>query len=174
METPQPVDERPVKRNQTSLIVAVVAIVFCCGCVLIAVAGYYGYNRIRSTRGIQEQPSEDAMPVVPDNTPSPTSELDSVFEDLGSDVILGEAPRGGLGNEVLRNDTWQYVGFAAIGLGCDQPLAAQSTIEVLQQPADGIWKEKWTVGCVSGDTYPFEVEFILVDSGATFNIKSMP
>ena len=88
---------------------------------------------------------------------------------------VGEAPAGGLGNEVLRNDTWRAVSAAATGQGCDQPVAADSAIEVLQEPdAAGVWVEQWTVACQSGESYPFEVEFILDDSGATFNIRSLP
>jgi hypothetical protein len=45
---------------------------------------------------------------------------------------------------------------------------------VLQGPQNGVWVEKWKVGCASGETYPYEVEFILDDTGATFNIKSLP
>jgi hypothetical protein len=87
---------------------------------------------------------------------------------------LGEAPTGGLGNDILRNDTWQAVAAAAVGQGCDQPIGQDSTIEVVQEQDGGVWKEKWTVACASGETFPYEVEFILDDSGATFNIKSLP
>jgi hypothetical protein len=45
----------------------------------------------------------------------------------------------------------------------------------LQEPdANGIWYEKWTVVCHSGDSYAFEVEYILDATGATFNIRSLP
>jgi len=161
------------KKNQTPLIIAVVAIVLCCCCVVLAVAGYYGYITIRST-GAEVQPIEDIMPVVPGDSQAPTSEPDSIFEIPEFDTSVGDAPTGGLGNDILRNDTWQYVAFAAMGLGCDQPVGSDTQIEVLQEPQNGVWLEKWTVACASGDSYPFEVEFILDDTGATFNIKSIP
>jgi hypothetical protein len=163
MET-QPINETP-KKSQTPLIIAVVAILLCCGCLILAVAGYYSYITIQST-DIQPQPFEQ----IPDVDQIPSEE----FEIPSGDPDIGDAPIGGLGNEILRNDTWQYVAFASIGQGCDQPLADQSEIEVLQEPQNGVWVEKWTVACASGDSYAFEVEYILDDTGATFNIKSLP
>jgi hypothetical protein len=158
-----PVTETP-KKNQTPLIIAAVAIVLCCCCVALAAAGYYFFSVNRSTT--QVEPIEDATPAIPDDSQLPTAEPD--FTDIG------EAPTGGLGNEILRNDTWQYVALAAQGQGCDQPLGADTQIEVLQEPANDTWVEKWTVACASGDSYPYEVEFILDDTGTTFNIKSLP
>lgn len=164
METP--------KKNQTALIIAAVVIVLCFCCVALAGAGYYFFTINRST-GTPAQPIEDAMPVVPDDSQVPTSEPDSVF-DVPDFMDIGEAPTGGLGNDILRNDTWQYVAAAAQGQGCDQPLGADTQIEVLQEPQNGVWVEKWTVACASGDSYPYEVEFILDDTGTTFNIRSLP
>jgi hypothetical protein len=160
METPQPANEITVKNNRTPLFIAASAIVLCCFCVVVAVAGYYGYVTIRTVE-TQVIPLEDSTPSIPADSVTP----------LGA---VGDPPTGGLGNDILRNDTWQYIGPAAIGLGCDQPVGADSTIEVLQEPEGGVWKEKWTVACASGETYAFEVEYILDDSGATFNIKSLP
>ena len=170
METSS-VNEAP-KKNQTPLIIAVVALVLCCCCVVLAVAGYYGYITIQGTEaGVQ--PIEDIPPVVPGDSESPTSEPDS-FEVPEFDGSVGDAPTGGLGNDILRNDTWQYVGLAALGQGCDQPIGADTEIEVLQEPSNGVWVEKWTVACASGDRYPYEVEFIIDDTGTTFNIRSLP
>jgi len=165
MEAPQPLNEVPAKRNKTVLIIAVVAIVLLCGCIVMAVAGYYGFITIRSVE-TQVLPPEDFV--------TPASDLDSPFDTPNPGAEAGEPPTGGLGNDILRNDTWQVIAGAAVGLGCDQPVGADSDIEVLQEPDGGIWKEKWTVACASGETYPFEVEFILDASGATFNIKSLP
>lgn len=48
------------------------------------------------------------------------------------------------------------------------------TIEVLEQlDSSGVWVEKWPVMCSSGEIYEFEVELILDDTGATFNIRLM-
>lgn len=157
MESPQTNFETPEKKNQTPLIAAVTAIVLCCCCLALGAVGYYGYITIQAPR-IEFQPTPETSFEVP------TEELPE----------LGQAPIGGLGNDILRNDTWQYVAAAAAGQGCDQPIGEDTTIEVLQQPTNGVWVEKWTVACASGDSYPYEVEFILDDTGATFNIKSLP
>jgi hypothetical protein len=169
METP--INETP-KKNQTPLIIAVVAIVLCCCCVALAAAGYYFFNRNPGT-STQVEPIEDVMPVVPQDSTVPTDEPDSVF-DVPDFTDFGEAPTGGLGNDILRNDTWQYVALAAQGQGCDQPIGAETQIEVLQEPQNGVWVEEWTVACASGDSYPYEVEFILDNTGTTFNIRSLP
>jgi hypothetical protein len=163
MELPQPVLDTPARKNQTPLIIAAVVSVLCCCCVVAAAAGYYGYMTTTRSQTTPPQPIEEAVPVVPED------ELTSA--PFGSP---GEAPTGGLGNDVLRNDTWQYVAAAAQGMGCDQPVGADTAIEVLQQPQDNVWKEKWTVACASGDSYPFEITFTLDDTGATFDIKPLP
>lgn len=163
METP-PIKDTP-KKNQLPLIIAVVAIVLCCCVIILAVVGYYGYFTIQST-DIQPQPFEQ----IPDVDQIPTEE----YEIPSGDPAIGEAPIGGLGNDILRNDTWSYVAFASIGQGCDQPVSDETEIEVLQEPQNGVWVEKWTVACASGDSYAYEVEYILDDTGATFNIKSLP
>jgi hypothetical protein len=163
MESPQPVLEAPPKKNQTLLVIAAAAIVLCCCCAVLAAAGYYGYITTSRSQTIPQLPSDEAIPVIPADEPT-SAPLSSP----------GEAPTGGLGNEILRNDTWQYVAAAAQGMGCDQPIGADTTIEVLQQPQDRVWKEKWTVACASGDHYPFEVTFTLDATGATFDIKPLP
>jgi nitrate reductase NapE component len=165
MEAPQPVNKVPARKNKTLLIIAIIAIVLLCGCLTVAVAGYYGFIAIRSVE-TQISPIEDFE--------IPSAEPDSTFDTPDPSDGVGEPPTGGLGNDILRNDTWQYIGPAAIGLGCDQPVGPNSTIEVLQEPDGGVWKEKWIVACASGETYSFEVEYILDDTGATFNIRSVP
>jgi len=168
MDISQPELETPAKKNQTPLIIAIVAVILCCCCLAIAAAGYYGYNTLLISQS-ETLPLED---VSPETQPSTDNDYD--YEAPVVDTGVGEAPTGGLGNDILRNDTWTYVAFAAMGQGCDKPIGADSTIEVLQEPQNGVWLEKWTVACASGDTYPYEVEFILDDTGATFNIKSSP
>ena len=163
MDAPQPVNEVPAKRNQTPLIIAGVVIVLCCFCLVVAIAGYFGFITIRATE-TQVFPTEAFPPLV-------TQEVMTV--PPASDP--GEAPTGGLANDILRHDTWQVVASAAVARGCTQPAGADSTIEVLQEPdASGVWLEKWTVACSSGDSYAFEVEYILDATGATFNVRWLP
>lgn len=162
MESPQPVLESPAKKNQTPLIIGAVAIVSCCCCVVSAVAAYYGYFTIYRSEGNPPTPVEDA---VPSDSPVPT---------LASPDSIGEAPEGGLGNDILRNDTWQYVAAAAQARGCNQPIGADTEIVILHEPQNGVWVEQWTVACASGDNYPYEITFTLDATGATFDIKALP
>jgi hypothetical protein len=163
MEAPQPINEESAKRNRTLLIIAAVAIVLCCVCVVLAVVGYFGFITIRS---VETQ-------VIPEEEFPPVSRQEVMTVPPASDP--GEAPSGGLANDILRHDTWQVVASAAVARGCTQPVGADSTIEVLQEPdANGVWLEKWTVACSSGDSYAFEVEYILDATGATFNVRWLP
>ena len=170
MESLQPEAGVPAKKNQTPLIIAISAVVLCCCCTIVAAAGYYGYNVVRISDS-QVVPFDQTAPDVDESSSEPTPETD--FEVPSTDLGIGDAPTGGLGNDILRNDTWQYVAFAAMGQGCDQPLGDETEIEVLQDVQNGVWVEQWTVACTNGDTYAYEVEFVLDDTGATFNIKSL-
>jgi hypothetical protein len=151
-------EEKPVNKNRTIIIAVVAVIVVACCCLLVGIAGFYYFTTIRSVESSAPQPIDVIETVAPP-----------------SDINSNEPPSGGLGNDILRNDTWQVMAPAAEGLGCDQPIGADTKIEVLQQPdAAGYWVEKWTVACSSGDTYAFQVEFTLDATGTTFNIKSLP
>lgn len=163
MQTP-PINEMPAKKNNTPIIITAVAIVLCCCCAILAIAGYYGYNNINNTEDFFPPPTEEAVPVIPEATQEATQEF------FGTP---GAAPSGGLGNDILRNDTWTYVAAAAQGQGCDQPLGEDTTIDVLQEPQDGVWVEQWNVACASGETYSYEIEFTLDNTGTTFDIKPL-
>lgn len=174
MET-QTISEAPVKKNQTILWIAAAVIFLCCCCAALAAIGFYSYSAIRSVETQELPPFESTVPALPDDSELPSEDQDSIPDISGFEDGVGEAPEGGLGNDILRNDTWQYVAAAAIGQGCDRPITANSTIEVLQEPdAAGVWLEKWTVVCRSGDEYAYEVEYIVDDTGATFTIESLP
>jgi hypothetical protein len=174
METQQPVGENPLRKNRRALILAAVGVALCCVCLVIAGISLYSWNSIR---GMQTQvfPVEEFTPSVPENALTPATDPNSTSGTSIPSLDVGEAPTGGLGNDILRNDTWQYVASAAQGQGCDQPIGSDSTIEVLQEPdAGGVWLEKWTVVCQSGDSYAYEVEYVLDSTGATFNITPLP
>ena len=148
-------EEKPVNKNRTPLMIAIGTVVLCCFCVVAVAVGYYAFTTITSVE------SSEVAPVP-----------QSGNNDLPPVQLTTDPPAGGLGNDILKEDTWNLISSVAVAYGCDIPIGEKSTIEVLQQPdANGIWYEKWTVGCFSGDdVYPFEVEFILDDAGATFNI----
>jgi len=174
MENQVLAEEKPVNKNRTIIIVAVVAVVLVCCCVIAGIAGFYAFTAIRSEKVSPTQASE-AVTTQAVATQEVTPQEVTPQSDVNTpNTGVGDPPSGGLGNDVLRRDTWNTIAPAAVGRGCDQPNGADSTIEVLQQPDAGIWVEKWTVACNSGETYAFEVEFILDATGATFNIKSLP
>ena len=155
MEDQPLVEEKPVNKNRTWIIAVVVVIVLCCCCVASAGAGYYFYISNRSA-----------------DVTVPPFQLEEAPSQSGFDG--GEPPSGGLANDILKEDTWRVMSVGAVSFGCEQPSGAGLTIEVLQEPdSAGVWIEKWPVQCASGDTYNFEVEFILDDTGTTFNIRLM-
>jgi hypothetical protein len=177
METPETYDETKKRRRQRTIVLLVAAAVLCCVCLVVAVA-IYSWSSVQGGASDLDTPAEEeseSTPSGPENSLTPSFDPNSSVATPGTNVDPGEAPTGGLGNDILRNDTWQAVAAAAAGQGCDQPVGADSTIEVLQEPdAAGFWVEQWQVACESGDSYTFEVEYTLDDTGATFNIQSVP
>ena len=167
MEDQQPTNSQPEKKNNTPIIIAVAVIVLCCCCLVAGAAGYYLYSTSKTGQFNYSPP--DTF------TPIPPILNDTNTEVSGANSDIGEPPTGGLGNEILIRDTWNVMAPAAIGLGCDKPLGADTTIDVIEQPDEnGRWVEHWHVACQSGDEYTFEVEFLLDATGATFNIKYLP
>ena len=160
----QPVEVQPKKSNRSVIIVVVVLIVLCCCCAL-AVGGYYSWQAYQAA----QQAVDDFTPVIPDFE---TPEVPSIPELDIPDMDAGNPPQGGLTDDTLRNDTWQVVNITAIALGCDEPDAAASNIEVTQDPDSiGFWTERWTIACASGSEQAFNIEFIPSDNGGTtFNI----
>ena len=171
----QPMEEQPKKSNRTLIIVVVALLVLCCCCTL-AVAGYYGWQTYRTA----QQTIDDFVPALPEfvqpdsgqpeyTDPEEPSVPDFDIPDLGA----GTPPQGGLADNVLRNDTWQFIHISAVALGCNEPDAAASRIDVTAEPDSiGIWSERWTIACTSGGEQAFDVDFIpTADGGTTFNIS---
>jgi hypothetical protein len=166
METQILQPEKPTGTNRNIFIIAGVLIALGCCCLALAGVGFYAYQNYKSSLPLQSVPEVF--------TPIPPS-VDSTLTSRANETGVDEAPTDGLGNDILKNDTWRAVSAAAVSLGCDQPIGSQSTIEVLQQPDNaGVWDERWTVACQSGKTYAFKVEFILDSTGATYNITPLP
>src|SRR5215216_6152660 len=99
MESPQPVVDSPVRRNRTPYTIALVVLVLCCCCTALIAAGYYYYKQNILT--VPDLPTKGA------STPVPTDA--SIIPTSSSSDDIGEAPEGGLGNDILRNDTWVWV-----------------------------------------------------------------
>ena len=145
----QPVDSQPGKNNRTVVIVAIVIVVLLCCCIVLAVAAFFGLKSFQANRLLQ--------PNVPTLVP-------------GSGA--GNPPQGGLTDNILRNDTWQYVSAAASAFSCNGD-GSQSSIDVTQQPdSGGVWVERWTVACQGGGEEAFDVTFTPSSGGGTdFVIK---
>jgi hypothetical protein len=175
METPEANETINAQRRKRTIVLVIAALGLCCACLALGVTIY----SLDSLRGSGEDPNlfpaEETPGSGPGTSLTPSFDPNSVVATSATDGDPGEAPTGGLGNDILRNDTWQAIAAAAVGQGCDQPVGADSTIEVLQEPdAAGVWVEEWTVACASGDSYAYEVEYILDATGTTFNIRSLP
>lgn len=154
--------EQPKKTN-TWLIIGIVAVVLCCCCLVIVIAGLTilgpSVGKVFSTvnQGL-ENPSNPENPSMPSGTSEPS------IPGLPSDLI----PQGGLGDDLLRTNTWGYVITAAAMSGCSATDASKTTIDVLQQPdSSGAWKEKWTVTCEDGSNKSFDVSFTPSAQGGT-------
>lgn len=172
-ETPiQPVYEPAPKKTNTGLIIGIAATaVLCCCCVLgagflaLTVMGP-AVNNVFST--INEDLLTPAAPDSEDFPALPTDEygLPQIPESpYGYDNFI---PQGGLGDEILRADTWVNVLTAAALSGCAASDPSKTTIEVIQQPnSEGMWKEKWTVTCDGGAKKSFDVTFTPSAQGGT-------
>lgn len=155
--TPQyPPAEQP-KKFPTGLVIGIVVIVLCCCCAIVVLAGLtlmgpVVSNVFSTVNQDLENPTVPDLPNVPEMPTIPASLV----------------PQGGLGDEILRADTWAQVAVAAALADCTNPSAGETTIEVTQKPdSGGAWKELWTVSCGSGKTVPVEVEYTPSASGGT-------
>lgn len=168
----------PPKKNNTVLIVAAVVVaLLCCCCVLAAGAFAFLGPTVGNTfetieQGINEEyPYEEEFPY--EEAPySGEEDYSDYYPEALSDYI----PAGGLGDEILRTDTWFNLNFAAAVGGCVIPSdgAKDTSIEVLQDPdSNGTWKERWTVPCEDGSNKAFSITFTPAASGGTdFSIES--
>lgn len=167
MESPTPQFtpvEQPKKSNIPLIIGIVVAVLLCCCCLVIAgVVLFMGpmVGNVYSSVN-QQLTAMPEIPSMPDGTSEPSD--DPTIPGLPSDVI----PQGGLGDDVLRANTWAYVIIVAATDGCSTPNAADTAITVTQkQDAGGVWKERWLVACDGSKSVPVDVTFTPSASGGT-------
>lgn len=176
----QPALEPAPKNTNIALIAGIAAVIILCCCCVIVIGGYAVYS-ISSTvqetyssfetfmtpgaPGFEEFPAIPEIPEIPTSEPGMPAipsipELPSTFDDL--------IPQGGLGDDLLRTDTWVYVMAGAAMTGCTVTEPSQTVIEVLAQPdSAGVWQEKWTVTCEDGSTKSFDVTFSPSAQGGT-------
>lgn len=177
----QPALESSPKKTNIGLIIGVVAVIILCCCCLIVIGGYAFFSVSRavgstySSIEIMLTPGAEGFedfPPIPEIPTSPNDEYgipELPASPYGYDDFI---PQGGLGDEVLRADTWGYVIVTAAMTGCVATDASKTSIEVIQQPdADGMWKEKWTVTCDDGTKKSFDVTFTpSAQGGTTINV----
>ncbi len=175
------------KSNRTMIIVAVIVVVLCCCCIVVvaglAIAGgsitktFSNIENGLSTPGV---PDIDLMTAVPDSggQPEATTAPDSgAAPDATTLPSFSDAiPDGGLGDDILRANTWTYVILTAAISGCEATDPKSTQIEVTQQPdASGVWVEQWTVTCADGSTKAMNVTFTPASGGGTdISVKTAP
>lgn len=144
METQSQAPE-PKKTNKTLFIIGGILLA-CCFLAVVAVAVYQ-------------------LVIAP--------KIANTFETINDTLQNTDLPSGGRTDDALRLDVWMAIDGAASGLGCTSDVA-QTTIEVTQDPdSSGIWIEKWTVACSSGEQKVFDVTFTPSAGGGTDFSASM-
>lgn len=158
----------PKKPNTGLIIGIVVAVLLCCCCVIVVGGGAYYYTT-QAVSDVYSSINEQLLtPIVPDiEIPAIPESGDPSVPPIPA-MPEGVIPEGGLGDDLLRTDTWLYVNLAAITQNCVITDPSATEIEVTQQPdAAGGWAEKWTVACEDGSNKSFDVTFSPSAQGGT-------
>lgn len=170
----QPAFEPAPKKTNIGLMIGIAAVIALCCCCLIVIGGYALYS-VSSAVGSTYSSIEvlltpgaegfEGFPVIPEIPSLPTDESGIPEIPYSSDNFI---PQGGLGDEVLRANTWAYVMTVSAMSGCVATEASKTSIEVLQEPdSAGNWKEKWIVTCDDGAKKSFDVAFSPNSQGET-------
>lgn len=155
----QPAPQPPKKSNMGVVLGVGAAIVLCCCC--LVVGGVVALMMGPIISNTYETINQD-LPSAP-NEDENDEQAPALPSDPGSLI-----PKGGLGDETLRADTWFNVVLSAAFANCPASDPTKVRIEVLQQPdSAGVWKEKWTVTCDNGGTKSFDVTFTPSAQGGT-------
>lgn len=146
------------KTNRTWIIVAVVVGVLLCCCCLLA-GGALAYTAFTTSTAVSE--FQEEVPFFEETEPGE----EIPFEFPGMDEAV---PQGGLGDDLLRANTWTYVMLVIAIDGCEVTSAADTQIEVLSEPdSNGNWSERWEVQCADGSSTPVIVDFSPAAGGGT-------
>jgi hypothetical protein len=163
------------KKSNTGLIIGiVVVIVLCCCCIVVAIGAYYISTKVQSTySSINEALMTPVVPGVP-VLPLPTNEAGTPEFPSVPSIPSSAVPQGGLGDDLLRTNTWAFVLIAAAATNCNSPDPATTVIEVTQQPdSAGVWQERWSVTCDGGASKSFDITFTPDPNGGTnISVKS--
>ncbi|MDX9991455.1 MAG: hypothetical protein RBS68_05335 [Anaerolineales bacterium] len=161
----------PKKNNTVLIIVAVVVVLLCCCCIVVVGAfALLGPTVGNSFESIEEGINQGVPEEFPYQEENPFGEESQDPDESNADELGQYIPSGGLGDEMLRADTWVNVAISAALATCIVPAdGAQNTIiEVIDDPdSAGVWVERWTLPCDGGSSKAFDVTFTPAASGGT-------
>jgi len=158
------------KSNRNMMLYIIGAIVLCCFCVAIGVGGYYGYQAyIAAQQAVQD--IQDIIPEIPTSFPIDPNDPNSPNIPIPG---FGDAPEGGLADDLSRQLAWTQVVAYSSFVGCSSPQVGSTEIAVSTEPdANGTWQEEWDVDCGDGSSYVFTVDYT-TDSGIVTPIVQIP
>ena len=159
------------KSNRNTILYVVGAIVLCCCCIAVGFGGYYGYQTYVAAQEAVQQ-FEDFVPEIPTSFPIDPNDPNS--PEIPVPGFGGEAPTGGLADDLTRELAWsQVVAYSAFG-NCSDPQTESTVITVTSDPdANGTWQEDWDVDCGDGTTYVYTVDYT-TSSGVVTPIVQVP
>lgn len=166
-----PPQQKPPKSNRNTMLYIIGAVILCCLCVAVGVGGFYAYKAYTSAQqAVQE--FQDAIPDIPTSFPLDPNDPNS--PDIPIPGFGGEAPVGGLADELTRQLAWTQVVAYSSFVECSNPQVDSTEISVSIEPdANGTWQEEWNVDCGDGSTHVFTVDYT-TSSGVVTPIVQTP
>ena len=164
----------PAPRSNTALIIVVAIVVVVVGLCLIGV-GAFAYSRYVAAGNALPGMSGQVATAVSTGSPASSLPSDATAAPVLQSGSSSTTPSGGLGDEITRTMGWGRALsaiFQANPTSCQAPDAANTSIEVTQQPdSSGVWQERWNVACGNSTSIPVDMTFTPT-SGGIFNIKA--
>jgi len=164
----------PASRSNTALIIIVAIVVVVGGCCLIGV-GAFAYSRYVAAGNALPGMGGQIATAVSVGSPAPSLPSDGTAAPVLQSGSSNTTPSGGLGDEITRTIAWGRALsaiFQANPASCQIPDAANTSIEVTQQPdSSGTWQERWMIACDGASAIPVDMTFTPT-SGGMFNIKA--
>lgn len=153
MDTPS-FEQPEQKKSKLPLILGIAAALLCCCCLILIVIYFVLGPAVSNV--FSEINSQIESPSLPNGTALP---------DIGTFL---DVPTGGLGDDTLRANTWAYVVLLGASVGCENPTADHTSIDVLSYPdSSGVWQERWNLVCADGSTPAFIIDFTPNPNGGT-------
>jgi hypothetical protein len=164
----------PAPRSNTALIIVIAIVVVAIGCCVVGV-GAFAYSRYVAAGNSLPGMSGQIATAVSSGSPATGLPSDATAAPVLQSGSSSTTPSGGLGDEITRTMAWGRALsaiFQANPMSCQAPDAANTSIEVTQQPdSSGTWQERWTVACDGASAIPVDMTFT-PSSGGMFNINA--